>query len=240
VAGSLKVWADEDRKCHPTAAIKDAEAARSCISSAVSRPHLGKRGSHPTLWAHISSIVEDDLLRQALLGYGPQRLSPGREISLVPFLDRVSQRIRYLSSWTTLVRLCLFLEVQHRRCSTADHPTSTVADAPRLIHTLCTAPSAVQRATIETYFTPNASFTHPFCRTGSFPGSIWLIIMIYRWYKILSPHIEVGVDSVGASHLSRSCTIELVLMAKRSFRQREDASLCLSPPELQALDCPLL
>ncbi|KAH0843972.1 hypothetical protein FOPE_09019 [Fonsecaea pedrosoi] len=71
-----------------------------------------------------------------------------------------------------------------------------VADIPRIIETLCTAPPAIQRAAIEIYFTPTASFTHPFCRTGSFPGSIWLIIMIYRWYKILSPHIDVAVDGV--------------------------------------------
>ncbi|KAL2417963.1 hypothetical protein ABEF95_004049 [Exophiala dermatitidis] len=71
-----------------------------------------------------------------------------------------------------------------------------VAEIPRIIRTLCIAPPALQRATIETYFTPSASFTHPFCRTGSFAGSIWLIIMIYRWYKILSPHIDIWVDSV--------------------------------------------
>lgn len=72
-----------------------------------------------------------------------------------------------------------------------------VAEIALVIETLCTASPAVQRAAIETYFTTTASFTHPFCRTGSFAGSIWLIIMIYRWYKILSPHIDVGVDSIG-------------------------------------------
>jgi len=71
-----------------------------------------------------------------------------------------------------------------------------VTEIPGIIQTLCTAPPAIQRNAIETYFTPNASFTHPFCRTGSFAGSVWLIIMIYRWYKILSPHIDMGVDSV--------------------------------------------
>ncbi|EXJ89486.1 hypothetical protein A1O3_02553 [Capronia epimyces CBS 606.96] len=71
-----------------------------------------------------------------------------------------------------------------------------VAEIPRIIRTLCTASPAIQRSTIDTYFTPTASFTHPFCRTGSFAGSIWLIMMIYRWYKILSPHIDICVDSV--------------------------------------------
>ncbi|KIX05996.1 uncharacterized protein Z518_03970 [Rhinocladiella mackenziei CBS 650.93] len=71
-----------------------------------------------------------------------------------------------------------------------------VAEIPHIIETLCTAPPEVQRAAIVTYFTPTASFTHPFCRTGSFAGSVWLVIMIYRWYKILSPHIDVAVDSI--------------------------------------------
>ncbi|KIW73484.1 hypothetical protein PV04_01598 [Phialophora macrospora] len=71
-----------------------------------------------------------------------------------------------------------------------------VAEIPGVIHMLCTAPPDIQRAAIETYFTSTASFTHPFCRTGSFPGSIWFIVMIYRWYKILSPHIDVAVDGV--------------------------------------------
>lgn len=76
---------------------------------------------------------------------------------------------------------------------------TTVREIPRIIETLCKAPPGAQRAAIETYFTPTASFTHPFCRTGSFAGSIWLIIMIYRWYKILSPRIDVEIESVGMS-----------------------------------------
>ena len=77
-----------------------------------------------------------------------------------------------------------------------------------MIRTLTTTAPSVQLSTIQTYFTPTASFTHPFCRTGSFSikdaffatslsfNSRWLIIQIYRWYKILSPHIELSVDSV--------------------------------------------
>ncbi len=81
---------------------------------------------------------------------------------------------------------------------------AAVAEIAHIIETLCTAPPVVQRAAIETYFTTTASFTHPFCRTGSFAGSIWLIIMIYRWYKILSPRIDVAVDSIGTFRSTRS------------------------------------
>ncbi|MCJ1477448.1 hypothetical protein MMC13_006119 [Lambiella insularis] len=71
-----------------------------------------------------------------------------------------------------------------------------VKEVSQVIHSLTQTPPSVQRATIERYFTPDASFTHPFCRTGSFNGSRWLIWCIYRWYKILSPRIEISVDSV--------------------------------------------
>ncbi|KAG7004738.1 hypothetical protein G7Y79_00023g053220 [Physcia stellaris] len=36
----------------------------------------------------------------------------------------------------------------------------------------------------------------PFCRTGSFNGSRWLIWNIYRWYKIMSPRIEMNIESI--------------------------------------------
>ncbi|MCJ1241354.1 hypothetical protein MMC14_009359 [Varicellaria rhodocarpa] len=74
-----------------------------------------------------------------------------------------------------------------------------VSEIPGVIRSLCQTPPSVQRATIERHFTPDASFTHPFCRTGSFHGSRWLIWCIYRWYKIMSPRIEMDIDSVGES-----------------------------------------
>lgn len=58
-------------------------------------------------------------------------------------------------------------------------------------------PFSAQTEAINAYFTPNASFTHPFCRTGSFEGSRNLIHAIYKWYKLLSPNIELKVNSVG-------------------------------------------
>jgi len=75
--------------------------------------------------------------------------------------------------------------------------SSTVAEIPAIIHTLCRASPADQQTALETYFTPTASFTHPFCRTGSGPYSRWLIKQIYRWYKILSPYIDISIYSVG-------------------------------------------
>lgn len=71
-----------------------------------------------------------------------------------------------------------------------------MAEISQVIHALCTAPPSKQKLAIETYFTPTASFTHPFCRTGSFANSRWFILQIYRWYKILSPHVDFVVESV--------------------------------------------
>ncbi|KAF1949279.1 hypothetical protein CC80DRAFT_510657 [Byssothecium circinans] len=65
-----------------------------------------------------------------------------------------------------------------------------------VIHLLTQSPPSIQRETIETYFTPDASFTHPFCRTGSWDNSRFLIQAIYRWYKIMSPKIDLTVNSV--------------------------------------------
>lgn len=71
-----------------------------------------------------------------------------------------------------------------------------VKEIPGVIHALTQSPPSVQRETIDVYFMPNASFTHPFCRTGSWENSRYLIQAIYRWYKIMSPQIKLTVQSV--------------------------------------------
>lgn len=80
-----------------------------------------------------------------------------------------------------------------------------------------------QEATLNTYFLPNAYFVHPFCRVPSFAfggvnsdmrspkqqqitspdpaskewplNSRYLVQLVYQWYKILSPSIDLAVDS---------------------------------------------
>ncbi|KPM38313.1 hypothetical protein AK830_g8214 [Neonectria ditissima] len=63
-----------------------------------------------------------------------------------------------------------------------------------------------QEATVSRYFLENASFSHPYCRVPSFSkGSIpfarhlssrWAVLAIYQWYRTLSPHIDITIDSV--------------------------------------------
>ncbi|KAF3035134.1 hypothetical protein E8E12_006207 [Didymella heteroderae] len=74
-----------------------------------------------------------------------------------------------------------------------ENPVEEIAD---VIHLLTQSPPSTQRQTIEKYFATDASFTHPFCRTGKWPNSRLLVGLIYRWYKIMSPSIDITVQSV--------------------------------------------
>ena len=94
-------------------------------------------------------------------------------------------------------------QVKRHRCHRLEHienpqkmenPTKEIAD---VIHLLTQSPPSTQRQTIDKYFTSDASFTHPFCRTGKWPNSRLLVQIIYRWYKIMSPNIDITVQSVG-------------------------------------------
>src|SRR5277367_4692972 len=86
---------------------------------------------------------------------------------------------------------------------------SLVEEIPHIIHTLTEGSPLEQKTALEKYFQPNASFEHPFCRVPNFSrfsmpligviNSRWVIWMIYRWYKILSPRIIVDVHSLGMS-----------------------------------------
>ncbi|EFE41025.1 conserved hypothetical protein [Trichophyton verrucosum HKI 0517] len=72
-----------------------------------------------------------------------------------------------------------------------------VEEIPQVIHLLTQSIPSVQQQTVEKYFTPSASITHPFLHSGSFQGSRWLISRIFLFYKIMSPHVDLQVKSVG-------------------------------------------
>lgn len=61
---------------------------------------------------------------------------------------------------------------------------------------LCTGTRARQQETLEKYFTSDASFKHPFCAVTNDREKI---LRIFQWYKILSPKIEISVNSVSKS-----------------------------------------
>lgn len=72
-----------------------------------------------------------------------------------------------------------------------------VKEAEGVIKSLVQSSPAAQKEAVQRYFTPDAYFIHPFCRTGCFENSRYLIEAIYRWYKIMSPTIDIQINSVG-------------------------------------------
>ena len=83
-----------------------------------------------------------------------------------------------------------------------------VREIETVIKLLTQSPPSLQASTIERFFTPNASFSHPFCRTWSFDGSRRLIQAIYRFYKIMSPRIDLEVKSIGMHADAGECDTE--------------------------------
>lgn len=92
-----------------------------------------------------------------------------------------------------------------------------VREVPGVIAALTQGNSDDQARVLEDYFLPDAYFVHPFCRVPSFRdfalpfpvpfftgspsrrtvNSRRLVLMIYEWYRILSPKIVFTIDSVG-------------------------------------------
>lgn len=76
-----------------------------------------------------------------------------------------------------------------------------------VIHQLTEGSPSEAKDALDTYFVEDASFTHPLCRVPKFSSvslpvlgeinSRWVIWMIYRWYKILSPRIVLNVECDG-------------------------------------------
>nr|POF14032.1 hypothetical protein CFP56_03056 [Quercus suber] len=87
-----------------------------------------------------------------------------------------------------------------------DDPINEIRD---VVHKLTQGSPKVQEETINGYFTSNASFTHPFCRTGSFEGSRLLIHAIFQWYKVMSPKINLTVNSVAYDPSSLTMYVDI-------------------------------
>ncbi|TID00066.1 hypothetical protein CH35J_005454 [Colletotrichum higginsianum] len=83
-----------------------------------------------------------------------------------------------------------------------DHP---VKEIRTVIRDLVQGSPEKQQNALYSNFAEDAAFTHPFCHVPSFGNvqipflfpinSRWLILMIYRWYRILSPNIEMEIES---------------------------------------------
>lgn len=79
-----------------------------------------------------------------------------------------------------------------------------------------------QWSILEDYFLPDAYFVHPFCRVPSFgdykipftnltTNSRQFVFFIYQWYRILSPDIQLSIDSTSEFAPIQQQMMKLVL-----------------------------
>ncbi|PHH66156.1 hypothetical protein CDD81_219 [Ophiocordyceps australis] len=84
-----------------------------------------------------------------------------------------------------------------------EHPVREIAG---VIKQLTTGSPTEQEDVLNTYFLPGVSLEHPICRVPSIPPDLfpysllgidsrWLMLCIYRWYRTISPHVDIGIDS---------------------------------------------
>ncbi|PSR81899.1 hypothetical protein BD289DRAFT_454598 [Coniella lustricola] len=87
-------------------------------------------------------------------------------------------------------------------------------EARQIVRSLCQGTAAEQRRTLDRFFTPDFAFVHPFCavppfaerrvgfgggddrRWGVGVSSRDVVRCVFQWYRMLSPKIEIEVDSV--------------------------------------------
>ncbi|ORY63178.1 uncharacterized protein BCR38DRAFT_485944 [Pseudomassariella vexata] len=84
-----------------------------------------------------------------------------------------------------------------------EHPVHEIGG---VIAALCQGTAEEQEVALKDYYTPDAYFVHPFCRVPSFSGfelpfigtkvdSRFILKFVYQWYRILSPQIDIKIDS---------------------------------------------
>lgn len=71
-----------------------------------------------------------------------------------------------------------------------EDPTAEVSN---VIYKLTAGSPRLQQQTLEKYFTPNASFLHPFCAVHNSRSQI---LSIFKWYKVMSPEIKIKVNGI--------------------------------------------
>ncbi|KAF5319214.1 hypothetical protein D9619_008726 [Psilocybe cf. subviscida] len=87
-----------------------------------------------------------------------------------------------------------------------------------IVHKLTATDSPdVQKATIETYMLPTVSFRHPVCSVPAGPNSRYQLLGTYQWYRVLSPHIDINVESVVFDSATNLLYLEAVQWFKLFF-----------------------
>ncbi|TDZ35308.1 hypothetical protein C8034_v005471 [Colletotrichum sidae] len=83
-----------------------------------------------------------------------------------------------------------------------EHPVKEIRN---VIRDLVQGSPEKQKNALYNHFSEDAAFTHPFCHVPAFGdfqipyvatvNSRWLILQVYRWYRILSPNIDMEIES---------------------------------------------
>ncbi|KAH7170079.1 hypothetical protein EDB81DRAFT_908524 [Dactylonectria macrodidyma] len=92
-------------------------------------------------------------------------------------------------------------------------------EIPGVIKALAQGSPEQQAVILSHYFLPNASFLHPRSRVPSISkgsaslssgiDSLWMVLAIYRWYRKLSPHMDIKVDSATFDQQSGLLSVSL-------------------------------
>ncbi|KAI0051319.1 hypothetical protein FA95DRAFT_1587260 [Auriscalpium vulgare] len=90
-------------------------------------------------------------------------------------------------------------------------------DIEKVVQLLTTSASPdIQKAAVQKYFTSDAAFHHPVVTVASAPASRESILGIFQWYRIISPHIDLTVNSV--SYDEAQSTVYLDITQKFHMR----------------------
>ena len=209
--------------------------ARVSLRNARISPHISPLQAHVKALSFPTSLRLPEVMEVYKEGNKSSRTQPCLAAEQSPYCSPVSTVGDYSLTSNWVSRKSFGCSNNTSNSLEMDDP---VRDITGIITTLCTGPPSVQRQAVETYFTPTASFTHPLCRTGSFNGSRWFIAQIYRWYKIMSPRIDIKVDGVCESPDSAVCIV--VLMNLVSIRRVQHGPLRCDSSNFQNLGCALL
>ncbi|TCD66069.1 hypothetical protein EIP91_001878 [Steccherinum ochraceum] len=95
-----------------------------------------------------------------------------------------------------------------------EHPEEEIADVVKTL--TCAESPEAQKAAVEKYYAVDAAFRHPLSTVVPGPNSRSAILGVYQWYRVLSPTIQLNVDSITYN----SSRAELFLEVTQSFHIR--------------------
>jgi len=75
-----------------------------------------------------------------------------------------------------------------------ENPAEEIAGV--VLRLTSTSSPDIQKRTVMQYMTSDVAFQHPVCAVERGPNSRKTVLGIYNWYRVLSPHINLRVNSV--------------------------------------------